>query len=205
MVSFSFLNIVNIADLQGFFKKIILWVFIYKFCLDFPCGSQQYKFCLLNPFSQLPQEKFYYCFFILCVLDIFLFLFMSCNLLLLLLFEKFYFILFYFNGRTHGQELNPNCSRDPCLNCNNVRSFNPLHWASAQTHTSSATGAMAVGFLTHCATAGTPGNLYILNHIMWQFWKLVFFDIPLSQGLFCFCHLLLLLLPSFICLVTFLD
>ena len=34
--------------------------------------------------------------------------------------------------------------------------FNPLHWAGAQTHTSSATWACAVGFLTHCTTEGTP-------------------------------------------------
>ena len=34
--------------------------------------------------------------------------------------------------------------------------FNPLRWAKDQTHTSAATQAPAVGFLAHCATAGTP-------------------------------------------------
>ena len=34
--------------------------------------------------------------------------------------------------------------------------FNPLHQDGAQTHTSTATQATALGFLTHCPTVGTP-------------------------------------------------
>ena len=43
------------------------------------------------------------------------------------------------------------------LHCSfdNTRSFNPLHWAGDRTQASTTAQAAAVGFLTHCATAGT--------------------------------------------------
>ena len=37
-----------------------------------------------------------------------------------------------------------------------ARSFNPLHWAGDQTHTSIVTWAAAVWYLTHCTIVGTP-------------------------------------------------
>ena len=46
--------------------------------------------------------------------------------------------------------------------CYNAGSFNPLHQAGDRTHTSTAIWAAAVGFLTHCATVGTP--LLIFTH-----------------------------------------
>ena len=70
----------------------------------------------------------------------------------------FYFTLLFY-GCTHciwkflGQGLNPSHSwaavaiPDP---------FNPLHQTGDWTHTSAATRAAAVGFQTHCTTAGTP-------------------------------------------------
>ena len=58
-----------------------------------------------------------------------------------------------------GQVLNPSrsCNLDP--SCSNARSFNPLHPARDQTHTSAVTWAAAVRFLTYCTTAGTPRSL----------------------------------------------
>ena len=78
--------------------------------------------------------------------------------------DKTYFILFFFflNGHTHGtwkflgQELNLNQSCDLRHSCGNAKSFNSLHQTGDQTPTSTATRATAVGFLTHCATSGTP-------------------------------------------------
>ena len=63
---------------------------------------------------------------------------------------------FFFNGRTcatwefPGQGLNLSCT------CSHTQSFNPLHQAGDQTLVSTGTRDAAVGFLTHCATAGTP-------------------------------------------------
>ena len=58
--------------------------------------------------------------------------------------------------------------------------LNPLHWTRAQTY-STVTPAAAVGFLTHCTTAGTPGLL--LN------WLVVVFFFFFQTGplaMFCF-------------------
>ena len=74
-----------------------------------------------------------------------------------------------FFGHTHsiwklpGQGLNPSHSCDLCHSCSNTGSFNPLHWAGYQTHTSTATLAAAVRSLTHCTAAVTPeaGLLYM--------------------------------------------
>ena len=40
--------------------------------------------------------------------------------------------------------------------CSNAVSFNPLHWARDQTHTSSATQAAVVSFLTFSSAVGMP-------------------------------------------------
>ena len=45
------------------------------------------------------------------------------------------------------------------------RSFNPLRWARDWPYTSAATQAIAVGFLAHCATAGTPEGLFVCVHV----------------------------------------
>jgi len=51
-------------------------------------------------------------------------------------------------GSSWGQESNESRS------CSNTRSFSPLHRVGDQT--SDVTLDAAVGFLTHCARAGTP-------------------------------------------------
>ena len=65
--------------------------------------------------------------------------------------------------RFPGQELNLSCSCNLCHSCSNARSFNLLHQAWDQTHTSVATGTTTVGFLTHCTTVGTPSLQYFQN------------------------------------------
>ena len=45
------------------------------------------------------------------------------------------------------------------------RSFNPLRWAGDWPYTSAATQAIAVEFLAHCATAGTPEGLFVCVHV----------------------------------------
>ena len=50
----------------------------------------------------------------------------------------------------------------PMLLLGKAGSFKPLGPAGNQIHTSAATGATAVGFLMHCATAGTPGIFFFL-------------------------------------------
>ena len=42
------------------------------------------------------------------------------------------------------------------MSCGNARSFNAMCPTKDRTHASAATQASAVGFLTHCATTGTP-------------------------------------------------
>ena len=82
----------------------------------------------------------------------------------------FYFILFHFIsffGNTHGiwkflgQGLNLSRSCHLCHSWGNRESSNPLHRAGDGTHASTVSWAAEVGFLTHCATMGTP--IYILN------------------------------------------
>ena len=74
----------------------------------------------------------------------------------------FYFVLFCFNGCTHdtwkflGQGLNPSHSYNLHCSCGSAGSFNPLHQAGDQTHTSTGNRTAAVMFLTHCTTVGTP-------------------------------------------------
>ena len=76
----------------------------------------------------------------------------------------------FFYGHSCGiwkfpsQGVNLSCSCDLCCSCSNTRSFNPLYQVGAQTHTSTATQTAAVGFLTQCATIGTP--------ILIDFWML---------------------------------
>ena len=43
-----------------------------------------------------------------------------------------------------------------CHSCGNIGSFQPLHLAGDGTCTSAMTQAVALGFLTHCTTVGTP-------------------------------------------------
>ena len=50
-----------------------------------------------------------------------------------------------------GQGLNPSHSHDRSRGNSNAVSFNPLCWAWDRTHSSAATQAAAVRFLTHCA------------------------------------------------------
>ena len=42
--------------------------------------------------------------------------------------------------------------------CSSARSFKPLCWAKDWTQASAVTQATAIGFLTYCTTAGTPGS-----------------------------------------------
>ena len=74
-----------------------------------------------------------------------------------------FFVLFLFLMATHkaygnsrGQGLNPSLACDLHRSCSNARSFNPLYWAGDWTHTSVATRATAVEFLTYSTVAGTP-------------------------------------------------
>ena len=70
--------------------------------------------------------------------------------------------LFY--GHTHsiwkflGQGWNLSNSCDLCCRGGNATSFNPLLPAGDKPHPSAATQTTAGGFLTHCATAGTPNR-----------------------------------------------
>ena len=80
----------------------------------------------------------------------------------------FSFFLFFLRPqhsmwRFPGQELNLSCSCNLWHSCSNARSFNLLHQAWDQTHTSVATGTTTVGFLTHCTTVGTPSLQYFQN------------------------------------------
>ena len=84
----------------------------------------------------------------------------------------FLFFVFFFNGHTHviwkflGQNLSH--SLDLCCSRGNSRSFNPLRQGGDQIHASTVTGAAAVGFLTHCTTAGTPhSQCFYYLHIHW--------------------------------------
>ena len=51
-------------------------------------------------------------------------------------------------------------AEDLCHSCGNAGFFNPLHWARDGSCAPAATWATAVGFLTHCATAGAPAFDY---------------------------------------------
>ena len=62
-----------------------------------------------------------------------------------------------------AQGLIPSCSCDLHCSYGNAMSFNPLHWARDQIWASAANWAAAVGFLTHCAMAGTLGKSHSKN------------------------------------------
>ena len=49
--------------------------------------------------------------------------------------------------------------------CGNAGSFNPLHWAGAQTCISAVTQATVAGFLIHCTTAGTPNMAFLKKEL----------------------------------------
>ena len=76
-------------------------------------------------------------------------------------------LFFFFNDYTlsiwkfPGQGLNPRCSCDLYRSCGNARSS--THCARPVIHHAPlpAIWAAAVGFLTHCATAGTPSKLFL--------------------------------------------
>ena len=78
--------------------------------------------------------------------------------------------IFFFNGHFLGiqkfpdQGLNSSCSCDLYHSCSNARSFNSLHQAGDLTFTFSVTRAAAVGFLTNCATEGTPTYSFLKQH-----------------------------------------
>ena len=67
----------------------------------------------------------------------------------------------FFNGCPHGlwkfsgQALNLS-HWNLCHSSSNARSFNPQRQTGDRTQTSAATWSVAVGFLTYCATVGTP-------------------------------------------------
>ena len=53
-----------------------------------------------------------------------------------------------------------------------AESFNPLCYVGERTCTSAVTGAAAVGFLTHCAIAGTFVLIFLLAlNNKWQSWR----------------------------------
>ena len=70
----------------------------------------------------------------------------------------FCFVSLFFGGYTHSIWKLPSQGLNASHSCNlphssgNPGFFNPLYWAGDQTW------AQAVGFLTHCATIGTPGR-----------------------------------------------
>ena len=101
--------------------------------------------------------------------------FLLMNMVMLYLYwwmyEFYPYFLKKFHGHTcgkckfSGQGLNVKHSWNLCCSGSNTRSFNPLHWAKDWTHTSAATQATAVGFLTHCAMAGTPELSYLFIYL----------------------------------------
>ena len=66
------------------------------------------------------------------------------------------YIFFLINGHTHSIWKFPGQGLNPSHSWGNTKSFNPLHQAGGRTHTSAATWAPAVRFLTYCTTAETP-------------------------------------------------
>ena len=133
--------------LFGFFYCWIVWT-IYVFWKLSPC--QFHCLQILSPILNF--------FFILYGFLCSNFLLTHVSMVYLFLFIPYCFFL---NGQTHGvwklpcQGLNLNFSCN-CCSWINPGSFNPLHQAKDWTHASAANWASAVGFLTHCTTAGTP-------------------------------------------------
>ena len=84
-------------------------------------------------------------------------------------------IFFFLYGGTHGmwkfqvQWLNLIHSCNRCYCWGNATSFNSLCPARARTHTSTATRATEVRFLTHRTTVGTP-DITWLHFIRYVFW-----------------------------------
>ena len=113
-----------------------------------------YSYFAPSPFP-LPTDNYefvlYYLWVCFCFVNIHLF--------------RFYFLI-SFNGYTHsiwkflGQGPNPSHSGDLHHSFGNTGSFNPLYQGGYQIHTPTATQAPAVGFLTHCATSGTPISFF---------------------------------------------
>ena len=75
----------------------------------------------------------------------------------------------------------PAVTYDLCLNCANARSFNPLCQAGDQTHASSVTWTIAVGF-THCTTAGTP---LVIDKCFWVYTVKCVLHILILNKLYC--------------------
>ena len=73
----------------------------------------------------------------------------------------FGFVLFSWPNPQHVEVPRLNWS----LNYSNSRSFNPLHWAGNQTWASVVTQAVAVRFLTHWATEGTPRQVFLMAEL----------------------------------------
>jgi len=72
-----------------------------------------------------------------------------------------YFILILFlwmNPYGSSRARNLSCSCSLCHSYGKARFFYPLCQARDQTHTSAATRAAAVRFITHCAASGTPDS-----------------------------------------------
>ena len=98
-----------------------------------------------------------------------------------------------------GEGLNLSHGCDLSHSCSNTGSWNPLHWARDQTTTSAETPVTAVGFVTHCATEGTPICKCIFNDMTWNEIKMTFpatFDD--SKGIFSVSA------PAWVCLAFFL-
>ena len=80
----------------------------------------------------------------------------------------------------------------------NIRSFNPLCLARDQTLASIETWAPAVGFLTHCATAGTPAPIplmiFMFSFIIDLQWSVNFYCTakwPSHTSIYSFSHIIL--------------
>ena len=74
-------------------------------------------------------------------------------------------------GHTRGEAAGPGRDGIRATAATCAGSFNPLHQARDQTHTSEVTQPAAVRFLTQCTTAETPGKLFK------KFFELTFKDL----------------------------
>ena len=89
------------------------------------------------------------------------------------LFLFFSYVLIHIIWKFLGQGQNLSHSCNLCSSCGNARSFNLLSWAGDWTLTSMVTLAAAVGFLSHCATVGTPCISLITNDVEHLFFFLL--------------------------------
>ena len=98
----------------------------------------------------------------------------------------FYWVLYFFNGDAHttwkfpGQGLNLSHSCNLHCSCGTSGSLNPLCSARDGTHTFAVTQATALGFLTHCATTGSP--FYWVLDSSSQNFCLVLLESPVIQN-----------------------